>query len=288
MGNILRMQVKESKGLVLKRDETKVRDIYKQGRMFENFAPHDTDGDRTHKLTFHRRGLEIVTGSYIIREKIEAKNKKKRLWRHIDFEHPASFQAFSIRKEYYKKTGKAWKRAYLLYGPLGTGKSTMTAAMVNRLNYNLELAAMVNRGYSEQLGVEETSHCSMKQEKEDKSDLFSKKDGEKGKEDQNQSRVTLSGVLTSKMGYDRLVSRRSSESLLREAKIAPPDVPGKLMARNHKIDVDASLKDLVQSLVRRKTYDTSHRMFSDDKITTGRDLENSLYKFTVNEIVIYC
>ncbi|KAF3557609.1 hypothetical protein F2Q69_00014997 [Brassica cretica] len=103
--------------------------------------------------------------------------------------------AFSIRKEYYKKTGKAWKRAYLLYGPLGTGKSTMTAAM----------------------------------EKEVKSDLFSKKDGEKGKEDQNQSRVTLSG------------------SLLRGAKIAPPDVPGKLMARNHKIDVDASLKDLVQS-----------------------------------------
>ena len=28
------MQVKESKGLVLKRDETKVRDIYKQGRMY--------------------------------------------------------------------------------------------------------------------------------------------------------------------------------------------------------------------------------------------------------------
>ena len=25
-----------------------------------------TDGDRTHKLTFHRRGLEIVTGSYIM------------------------------------------------------------------------------------------------------------------------------------------------------------------------------------------------------------------------------
>ncbi|WZZ52281.1 hypothetical protein YC2023_052388 [Brassica napus] len=197
------MQVKESKGLVLKRDETKVRDIYKQGRMY------------------FQQG-----------EKIEAKNKKKRLWRHIDFEHPASFQAFSIRKEYYKKTGKAWKRAYLLYGPLGTGKSTMTAAM----------------------------------EKEDKSDLFSKKDGEKGKEDQNQSRVTLSGVLTSKMGYDRLV-----ESLLREAKIAPPDVPGKLMARNHKIDVDASLKDLVQSLVRRKTYDTSH---SDDhkKKPSGKKL----------------
>ncbi|KAF2568192.1 hypothetical protein F2Q68_00026267 [Brassica cretica] len=61
------------------------------------------------------------------------------------------------------------------------------------------------------------------------------------------------------------------QSLLREAKIAPPDVPGKLMARNHKIDVDASLKDLVQSLVRRKTYDTSH---SDDhkKKPSGKKL----------------
>ena len=58
---------------------------------------------------------------------------------------------------------------------------------------------------------------------------------------------------------------------MREAKIAPPDVPGKLMARNHKIDVDASLKDLVQSLVRRKTYDTSH---SDDhkKKPSGKKL----------------
>ncbi|CAF2135619.1 unnamed protein product [Brassica napus] len=171
-------QVKESKGLVLKRDEAKVRDVYQGVHVWWELVTTGTDhdGDRTHKLTFHRRGLEIVTGSYInyvVEEgiSIEATTKKmklftnnpslnwdttskKSLWRRIDFEHPASFQtlamdpwkkeevlsdleAFRNGKEYYKKIGKAWKRGYLLYGPPGTGKTTMIAAIANHLNYNI-------------------------------------------------------------------------------------------------------------------------------------------------------
>ncbi|CAD5324413.1 unnamed protein product [Arabidopsis thaliana] len=177
-------QVRESKGLVLKRDESKVRDEYEGVNVWWE-TETDSIGFKTLKLTFHRRSRDIVTNSYIkyvVEEgkSIDAKNKKMKLftnnpsshwgssktsfWRYIDFEHPATFEtlamdpkkkeqilndlaAFSNGKDYYKKIGKAWKRGNLLYGPPGTGKSTMIAAMANLLNYSihdLELTAIQN------------------------------------------------------------------------------------------------------------------------------------------------
>lgn len=176
-------QLKESKGLVLKRDEAKVRDEYKGANVWWEIVT-STDGERAYKLTFHNRERSVITGSYVQRvveegKSIDAKNKKTKLftnnpssqlvfsqnmWRSIEFEHPASIEtpamdpekkeeilndlvAFSNGKEYYMKIGKAWKRGYLLYGPPGTGKSTMISAMANHLNYNiydLELTAIEN------------------------------------------------------------------------------------------------------------------------------------------------
>ncbi|CDP10348.1 unnamed protein product [Coffea canephora] len=49
---------------------------------------------------------------------------------------------FVRRKELYRKVGKAWKRGYLLFGPPGTGKSSLIAAIANYLKfdiYDLEL-----------------------------------------------------------------------------------------------------------------------------------------------------
>ncbi|ESQ47017.1 hypothetical protein EUTSA_v10028293mg [Eutrema salsugineum] len=176
-------QVKESKGLVLKRDEKKIRDEYKGANVWwEIVTP--TEGERSYKLTFHNRARSLITESYIqyvLEEGKSIKAKKKQtklftnnpssqwvfsqnMWRFIDFEHPASFEtlamdpekkeeimndltAFRNGKDYYKKIGKAWKRGYLLYGPPGTGKSTMISAMANFLNYNiydLELTAIKN------------------------------------------------------------------------------------------------------------------------------------------------
>ncbi|EOA18292.1 hypothetical protein CARUB_v10006799mg [Capsella rubella] len=176
-------QVKESKGLVLKRNEAKVRDVYEGVNVWWEIVV-ETDGNRYYKLTFHNRARSLITNSYVkhvVQEgkSIIVKNKQTRLftnnpssqwvfgqnmWRSIEFEHPASFEtlamdpkkkeeilsdliAFSNGKEYYKKIGKAWKRGYLLYGPPGTGKSTMISAMANLLNYNiydLELTAVKN------------------------------------------------------------------------------------------------------------------------------------------------
>ncbi|KAL0725543.1 hypothetical protein Bca4012_040142 [Brassica carinata] len=130
-------------------------------------------------------------------------------------------------------------------------------------------------GYSEQLGVEKTSRRNIKQASrlmiviEDMnvlktdSDLLSKKDGEEGKEDQNQSRVTLSGllnfidgiwsafkVLAIELSYCSFEAFKvlaknyldldshplflEMESFLKKTKIAQGDVSEKLMAK--KID----------------------------------------------------
>lgn len=44
---------------------------------------------------------------------------------------------FLARKEYYRRVGKAWKRGYLLYGPPGTWKSSLVAAIANYLRFDV-------------------------------------------------------------------------------------------------------------------------------------------------------
>ena len=75
-------------------------------------------------------------------------------WSYIDFDHPTTFEtlamerakkkeimedldAFRENRDFYRRTGKPWKRGYLLHGPPGTGKSTMVAAMANYLDYDI-------------------------------------------------------------------------------------------------------------------------------------------------------
>ncbi|GAY32959.1 hypothetical protein CUMW_274370 [Citrus unshiu] len=83
-------------------------------------------------------------------------------WQSAILDHPSTFDTLAMvtdmkkmimddlerflkRKDYYRRVGKAWKRGYLLFGPLGTGKSSLIAAMANYLHfdvYDLELSSV--------------------------------------------------------------------------------------------------------------------------------------------------
>ncbi|KAH7846371.1 hypothetical protein Vadar_013175 [Vaccinium darrowii] len=125
---------------------------------------------------------------------------------------------FTKSKDYYKKIGKAWKRDYLLFGPPGTGKSTMIAAMANLLEYdvydlelttvkdNTELRKLLIDTSSKSIIVIEDIDCSLdltgqRKKKEEKDEEGDAKDptSKKKKEDQEKSnessKVTLSGLL---------------------------------------------------------------------------------------------
>ncbi|XP_052200343.1 AAA-ATPase At5g57480-like [Diospyros lotus] len=77
-----------------------------------------------------------------------------RPWESVPFKHPSTFETlamdpakkqeimadlkdFSHGQSFYQTTGRAWKRGYLLYGPPGSGKSSMIAAMANYLGYDI-------------------------------------------------------------------------------------------------------------------------------------------------------
>nr|CAB3491604.1 unnamed protein product [Digitaria exilis] len=151
---------------------------------------------RLYKLVFHRRHRDLVVREYLPHvldagRAVTAKNRQRRLftngsgggggggggkkgWSHVAFEHPATFDTLAMDpekkqevvddldmfrdgKDYYAKVGKAWKRGYLLFGPPGTGKSTMIAAMANYLDYDvydLELTTVTSNTELRKLFIE--------------------------------------------------------------------------------------------------------------------------------------
>ncbi|CAH8310912.1 unnamed protein product [Eruca vesicaria subsp. sativa] len=232
-----------------------------------NYGRNNTYERRFFTLTFHRRHRGMILESYInhvLREgkAIGVRNRERKLytnnsssewypwmsgkWSNVPFHHPATFETlamdpekkegikkdlvkFSKGKDYYKKVGKAWKRGYLLFGPPGTGKSTMISAIANFLDYdvydlelttvkdNSELKKLLLDTKSKSIVVIEDIDCSLdltgqrKTKKEEDEEEDKEKKKEKKKEDEKKSKVTLSGLLNS---IDGLWSACSDEKIV--------------------------------------------------------------------------
>jgi chaperone BCS1 len=135
--------------------------------------------DKFFELSFHKKHKDVVIDVYlkhVIEKSKETKEEKKSLklfslrhdrmsgrrgdvWQSVNLHHPATFDTLAMdmegkrvimedlerfvkRREFYRRVGKAWKRGYLLFGPPGTGKSSLIAAIANYLKfdiYDLEL-----------------------------------------------------------------------------------------------------------------------------------------------------
>ncbi|PWA67988.1 AAA+ ATPase domain-containing protein [Artemisia annua] len=247
---------------------TSSKKIPKQQPFFSYRADEEK---RYYKLTCKRKDREIITEFYLKhvldegkaiavktrQRKLYTNSKsdngysfKKKIWSHIIFEHPSTFDTlamdpkkkkeilndlitFSKSKDYYKKVGKSWKRGYLLYGPPGTGKSSMIAAMANFLEYDiydLELTSVKDNTDLRKLLIDTTSKsiiviedidCSLdltgqRKEKKDESkdaekDPIQKKAEEEKAKEKKGSEVTLSGLLNF---IDGLWSACGSERLI--------------------------------------------------------------------------
>lgn len=119
------------------------------------------------KLSFEGEHREAVLGAYLplvmaraeaaAREQRQAKlysNERRGKWRPVRLRNAATFATLAMdaalrrdvvddldrfleRKEYYARTGRVWKRGYLVHGPPGTGKSSLVAAISNHLRFDV-------------------------------------------------------------------------------------------------------------------------------------------------------
>ncbi|KAA8520304.1 hypothetical protein F0562_014560 [Nyssa sinensis] len=194
---------------------------------------------KRHRLTLLSPYLEHLTSRA---EEFERVSRERRLftnnghgsyesgWSSVPFRHPSTFEtlalepemkkqimedltAFADGKEFYHKIGRAWKRGYLLYGPPGSGKSSLIAAMANFLCYdvydleltkvsdNSELRALLIQTTNRSIIVIEDIDCSVNLTADRLSKMRKSSQHEKGRrvaekgDGDDDGRVTLSGLL---------------------------------------------------------------------------------------------
>ncbi|KFK33744.1 hypothetical protein AALP_AA5G054300 [Arabis alpina] len=253
-----------------------------------NYGRNTSDERRFFTLTFHKRHRGMIIDTYLAHvlrkgKEIGLRNRERKLytnnsteewypwmagkWSNVPFHHPATFETLAMDpekkegikkdlikfikgKDYYKKVGKPWKRGYLLFGPPGTGKSTMISAIANFLHYDvydLELTTVKNNSELKKLLLDTTSKsiiviedidCSLdltgqrKTKKEEDEDGEEKKEAEKkskGEGDGKQSKVTLSGEMAEEEEKNKA---EKEEKKKKDKKIKGPGENGDVFDKN--------------------------------------------------------
>ncbi|XP_047324181.1 AAA-ATPase At3g50940-like [Impatiens glandulifera] len=147
--------------------------VEKKNLNYEGIFSSEKSEKRSLELKFHKKFNDQILSKYIphLLEKAKfMKQEKKTVMLHdlgnflraVKLNHPSTFETMAMdpttkkdlmddldrflnRREFYRRVGKAWKRGYLLYGPPGSGKSSLIAAMANYLKfdvYDLELTSL--------------------------------------------------------------------------------------------------------------------------------------------------
>lgn len=156
-------------------------------------------------------------------------------WEAVLFKHPSTFDTLAIDpdkkrlimddlrefvdgEKFYNQTGRAWKRGYLLFGPPGTGKSSMIAAIANYLGYdiydveltevtsNSELRKLLMKTTSKSIIVIEDIDCSLNLSNRKPGGTAARRSNNHdypspdirtgaGNEEPNNNSITLSGLL---------------------------------------------------------------------------------------------
>ncbi|GKV32705.1 hypothetical protein SLEP1_g41292 [Rubroshorea leprosula] len=189
---------------------------------------------------------------------IHTYNKGMGGWKSAVFKHPATFatlamdpeskseiikdlETFVQRKEFFQRVGRSWKRGYLLHGPPGTGKSSLVAAIANKLRYNIydlqlqsvrsdaELRSILTSTTNRSILLVEDIDCSTKASRD--RTMIRDEQEEDGEDESDQSPsssdpgITLSGLLNF---TDGLWSSFGDERLI-------------IFTTNHKEKLDAAL-----------------------------------------------
>ncbi|XP_074293999.1 AAA-ATPase At3g50940-like [Silene latifolia] len=188
------------------------------------------------ELKFHQRYETMVVDEYLpyILNQAELSKQETRVvrlhtvdpyyyhgdpWASTRYDHPSTFdnlamdpemksmiikdlELFLSRGEFYRRVGKAWKRGYLLYGPSGTGKSSLIAAIANHLKFDvfdLQLRALESDWELQQLlltmsnrsilVVEDIDRCNIQ--------LIDQQESSEKDKDKDKDKITLSGLLNS-------------------------------------------------------------------------------------------
>lgn len=183
-----------------------------ESRQWRSYRDEEVEDRRKYTLRIHKCHKERIVTPYMEHilnqaQDIKHSNRQRNLytnakgggylfetyrsaWDHVIFKHPSTFdtlamdperkaqiqadlEAFRNGQEFYRKTGRAWKRGYLLHGPPGTGKSSLIAAMANFLSYDVydlelthvrsngDLRKMLLRTTSKSIIVIEDIDCSL-------------------------------------------------------------------------------------------------------------------------------
>ncbi|CAO1948212.1 unnamed protein product [Urochloa humidicola] len=259
------------------------------------------------RLSFDARHKDLVLGSYLpfVMSRVEAMAREQRQaklysnewgkWRPVRLRNASTFatlamdaalrrdvvgdlDAFLGRKEYYERTGRAWKRGYLIHGPPGTGKSSLVAAISNHLHFdvydldlgavrsNTELRKLLIRMKNRSILLVEDVDCALAAAPRREADGGS--DG--GSISASKHKVTLSGLLNmvdglwSSSGHERILifttnhMDRLDPALLRPGRMDKHIYMGycgfgafkELAATYHGVDGDHPLFQEIEALLR--------------------------------------